>query len=103
MIRTLFFPEQLNGYYLFPKRILGLDIGRAYIHATLIRKHAHQTSVEQVLEEKIEQGPLTTYSEKATKALKTLLERVEPYDEIRVSLPSTMIVFREMTFPFTSY
>jgi type IV pilus assembly protein PilM len=103
MIRTLFFPEQLNGYYLFPKRILGLDIGRAYIHATLIRKHAHQTSVEQVLEEKVEQGPLTNFPEKAAKALKALLERVEPYDEIRVSLPSTMIVFREMTFPFTSY
>lgn len=103
MIRTLFFPEQLNGYYLFPKRILGLDIGRAYIHATLIRKHAHQTSIEQVLEEKVEQGPLTTYPEKATKALKALLERVEPYDEIRVSLPSTALVFREMTFPFTSY
>jgi type IV pilus assembly protein PilM len=103
MIRTLFLPEQLNGYYLFPKRILGLDIGRAYIHATLIRKNAHQTSIEQVLEEKVEQGLLATYPEKATKALKALLERVEPYDEIRVSLPSTALVFREMTFPFTSY
>lgn len=103
MIRTLFLPEQLNGYYLFPKRILGLDIGRAYIHATLVRKYAHQTSIEQVLEEKVEQGPLTSYPEKAAKALKTILERVEPYDEIRVSLPSTTLVFREMTFPFTSY
>jgi len=103
MIRTLFFPEQLNGYYLFPKRILGLDIGRAYIHATLVRKHAYQTSIEQVLEEKVEQGPLNTFSEKAAKALKALLERTEPYDEIRISLPSTLIVFREMTFPFISY
>lgn len=112
MIKTLFLPEKVKGYYLFPKRILGLDIGKAYIHATLIKEtgvanlkfiQGYQTIIEQVLEEKIEQGPLATYPEKASKALKALLSRVGPYDEIRVSLSSTMVVFREMTLPFLSY
>jgi type IV pilus assembly protein PilM len=103
MIRELFLPDKINNYYLFSKRIIGLDIGKTHISATLVVAKGKQTTIEKYVEEKIELGVTTNYVERATKTLQLVMAQFDSYDEIRVALSSSIAIFKEIKLPFLSH
>jgi len=100
MIKNVFIPGHVGSYYLFSKRLVGFDVGRTHVHATVIHLYHRNITIEKSLEEKIELGPPSTYAERAEQAIKRILEKVGKYDEIHTAFNSTTVVFKELTLPF---
>ena len=46
MIKNIFLPEQIRGYYLLPVNILGFDIGKTSVKAALIYCKGKETIIK---------------------------------------------------------
>lgn len=102
MITDIFIPQKIGSYQLFPKRIVGFDIGKTHIHATVSYVRGTTTTIERVFHEKIDNGTPAEHGARVSKILANILEKVGSYHEIRTALPNSMIVFKELKLPFTS-
>lgn len=99
MIKNIFLPEKIGNYYLFAKRIVGLDIGKTIIRATQLQATGNSVVVEKCLQEHIE----VNGTERVAQAIASILSKCDKFDEIRVGLPSNVAVFKELRLPFTSH
>ena len=103
MIREIFLPQELQGYYIFPKRIIGFTVSKTYICATQIYFTGNTTSIEKYIEKQLEPGSSTDYKERAIKAIQSILESLDSYDAIYSSLSSSLCIFKELKLPFLSH
>lgn len=103
MIKNILLPEHINNYYLFKKRIIGLDIGRSYIIASEILLSGNKKTIITCKEFTIEPNGEETYKERAAQTLKTVFTEFTKYDAIHIALPSSLVIFKELKLPFTSY
>ncbi len=101
MIKNLFLPESVKGYYLFPVRILGFDVGKTTIKVTQISCKGREIIVEKCLEEPIQASNVLDYPERAAATIKVLLAQTQPYDAIISAMPSSQAIFKELKVPFT--
>jgi type IV pilus assembly protein PilM len=102
ILKKLFLPEEINNYYLFSKRILGVDIGKTHVNITQISLAGKTISIEKNISELIEPGQAGSNGERAALALKKAIAQCDKYDEIRTALSSAQIVFKELSLPFTT-
>jgi len=100
MIRNLFLPEQIKGYYLFTTRTIGFDIGKTTIKAAQVLCKGKQIVVEKFFEEPIQATEQTDYQDRAAAAIKLILEQAGSYDHIVCALPSSQAIFKEIKVPF---
>lgn len=100
MIRTLFFPEQIGGYYFFNKRIVGFDIGKTHITATQILLKGRSVIVEKTVTEKIELDNGAEHTDNAGATLKKIAEHFESPYETRTAFSSSAALFKELRLPF---
>lgn len=103
MIKELFLPEKINNYYLFSKKILGLDIGKTHISATLVSIQGTKITIEKYIEEKIESSNTANANERTIKALQTVVHQFDSFDEVHSSISSSLAIFKEIKLPFLSY
>lgn len=101
MIKKLFLPEKIGSYYLFDKQVVGIDIGPQVIHAAVVRLKGNTKTIEKLLEEPLSLEGGTSHDERIVNALRTLSNRLGSYDELVCTLPSSLIVFKTLTLPFT--
>jgi type IV pilus assembly protein PilM len=101
MIKQLFIPEKIGTYYLLQKRIIGFDIGKTSIKASQILLKSKEIIIERFFEVTI---PVTTsieeYNQRCSQAIKSIVDQVSKYDEIRTSLSSAQVIFKELKLPF---
>ncbi len=102
MIRDIFIPRIVGNYYIFAQRIIGFDIGKTYIQATLVKAYKKTRTIEKCIREKISDEIDLSYEERASKTILKILESIGSYDVIVSSLPTGLIVFKELTVPFLS-
>ncbi len=100
MIKNMFLPERVRGYYLFSVRIIGFDIGKTSVKATLILCKGRETIVEKCFEAPIQSSSPADYSERASAAIKIILDQIPHYDRIVSSLSSAQAIFKELKLPF---
>src|SRR5579859_2297608 len=100
MIKNLFLPEKIKNYYLFPKRVIGFDIGKTYIRATQAYINGKTTTIEKVITQPLPTGG--DYTERVSLGIKSILNSMDKYDAIYTALSSSMVVFKELTLPFTT-
>ncbi len=103
MLRNIFIPEKVGSYYVFPKRIVGIDIGKSHVLATQLLLKGTTATLEKHLSIPLEAGNHTNYEERAITALKEALQQVDSYHELRTCLPSSVAIFKELKLPFLSY
>jgi len=103
MIKHVFLPDKIGTYFLFSKRIVGVDIGKTHINATKILVRGNTIVIEQSYEEKVEAGTPATYIKRATKALKSIFDRVGHYNEVHTALSSSLVIFKELKLPFINH
>ena len=103
MIKNIFLPEKIGDYYLFSKRLVGVDIGKTHVSAALLYMRGKVITIERCIEEKIESGPAATYDERVVGALKIIFEQLVSYDAVYVTLSSSLVVFKELKLPFISH
>jgi type IV pilus assembly protein PilM len=101
MIRTLFLPEKFGSYYLFGKRILGIDIGKTHISATQLYLKGSTVTLEKIVEHKIAPANSQSLQEKTIETLQLVVASCDKPYEIRTALPSSQVVFKELKLPFT--
>ena len=100
MIKGVFLPEKIGTYYIFPKRVVGIDITKQEITATKANLAGTQTTIERFTKEQIGSGQ---NNEAIVAALKSTLTAVGPYDAIVSTVDSGSAVFKTLHVPFTSY
>lgn len=101
MIKNIFIPEQFNGYFILSKRIIGLSFSKSFIQATKILVSQRSITVEKLHTQPIENNNDKTYEERVELALQATIKEMGSYDELRTSLPSSQVIFKELTLPFT--
>jgi len=103
MIKNIFMPERVGSYYLFPKRILGFDLGRSQILATQVYLYRRSITIEKFIEEKLENNVNIAYPERVAQAIKVIMARADQCHEIHSALSSSVIVFKELKVPFLEH
>lgn len=100
MIQDILLPEKIGSYYLFGKRIIGLEITKNRIYATVVYFNGSKTTIEQCIEVSVEphNGETTDH---IVSALKKTIAQVGKYNEIRLVISSTQAIFKTMIMPFT--
>lgn len=101
MIKDVFIPEKIGTKYIFSKRVLGLEITRTNIKAALVQYKGSSIIVEQLIVEPVEFNNGFNNNKKFIQALKSVLAICKQYDEVRTVLSSSVVNFKELTFPFS--
>lgn len=101
MLKNLFLPEKIGSYYLFPKRIIGFDIGKTQITGCQIFMRGRSATIEKIVTEALPQGP-TPYQERVSSTLKTMLASFSSYDEIVSGISASIVFFKELSLPFSN-
>ncbi|MGE0206740.1 MAG: pilus assembly protein PilM [Candidatus Babeliales bacterium] len=100
MIRDIFIPEKVGTYYLSPKRIIGFDITKTYVYASQVYCAGSSITLEKFYQEQIDPDVTRSYVERVSQAIRAIMSQAPYCDEMRSSLSSTLIVFKELTLPF---
>lgn len=103
MIKNILLPEKIGSYYLFSKRIVGIDIGKTDISATVVRANGSSLIIEQSIEIGLETSNGADYTERTIATLKEIMVKIGKVQEIRTALPSSVVVFKELKLPFTTH
>jgi len=103
IVKNIFLPEKIGSNYLFRKTIVAVAIGKTAITATKTTLKGHDTTIELILEEKLEAlTPEETEHDRIVRTLAVLFEKIGSYDEIHGIIPSSLVVFKELKLPFLS-
>jgi Tfp pilus assembly PilM family ATPase len=94
MLLSLFLPEFIKGKRILSKRIVGISHSDSTVDLTLTHATRSKTTIEAVYSD-----TFSSKNELGARA-KSLLANVGAYDYIRITIPSTMVFFKELTLPF---
>lgn len=100
MIKHIFLPEHISGYYLLPQKVLGLSIDQDGIRACKVKVQGSGIQIEEFLFEQLGFSPEEKYEESVKIALQNIIKKCGSYQQIRVAPPRDKVVFKELTFPF---
>ena len=101
MIKRLFLPEKIGNRRILAQRILGITVHDDRVSMAIIYAKHHKTIIENLVLEQVAEGSIETYAERATAALKKIVAPIKAYDYIRISVPSSIVVFKELQLQFT--
>jgi type IV pilus assembly protein PilM len=93
MIKELFLPEFFRGKRAYSQRLIGLTVQDDFVNAAQIYTSPSHTKVESVSTEKITKKDVAS-------AIKNILSRCKTPDQYRISIPSSLVVFKELSVPF---
>jgi len=102
MIKNIFLPEKIGDYYLFSKRIVGVDIGKTHVSAALLYMRGKVITIERCIKERIDNGSAATHDERIVATLKIIFAQLGSYDVVYTTLSSSLVVFKELKLPFIS-
>ena len=100
MIKELFLPEKIKGKRIYAQRILGFYTQKTRVTCAQVYAKKSKNIIEHVFEQKIESGPEDTFNQRSAEAIKKILAKVGKYNQIRISVSSSMVVFKELEVPF---
>jgi len=101
-IKDIFLPEKIKSYYLFSKTVVGIEINKTNIIATKTHIKGTISTIEQIIEEKISEEVSEEDFARTSPTLTSIFSKIGSYDEIHSTLPSSVVVFKELKLPFTS-
>ena len=103
MIRQLvdiFVPEHSKGNYLLPTTVLGITIEQDTVVGTVLNLNKTAITVQKTVTQSFDDSKGSRQS-KITTALTALVKKAGPSNKIVVSLPSSLVMFKELSFPFS--
>ncbi len=100
MIKDLFIPEKLDGYYLLSQDILGVVINKMHVRAARINAHGKTITIKEFFEEPLGTNSELTYQDRVALALKNITQKTGTNLTIRSSLPSSLVTFKQLKLPF---
>jgi Tfp pilus assembly PilM family ATPase len=103
MIKDVFIPEKVGNYYIFPQRIISIDITKTHIYGCKVTVQGTHLSVINMHKQSIESEFGNNHKERTVFALKTVLQKLGKYDLVYASVPGVFTIFKTLKFPFSDY
>ncbi|MCK4650771.1 pilus assembly protein PilM [Candidatus Babeliales bacterium] len=100
MIKNIFLPEKIGNFRIYSQKILGIYVLEKSVTCAQVHVKRNKNIIEKLIEEKIEEGTPETYIERTAQTIQKILSKVDKYDLIRVCIPASLIVFKELEVPF---
>lgn len=100
MIKEIFLPEKIGTKRIYSQKVLGMTIQENTVSCAKIYASRSKNIIEKVFEQKIEDGSEQNYSERASQTIKEMLSKTGKYDQLRISIPASLVIFKELTVPF---
>jgi type IV pilus assembly protein PilM len=101
MIKEIFLPERIGSKRLLSQHIAGIALQEDSVQLAIVYSKRSGSVVENLVLQNIEQGPEDTYPVRAAQALKHFLPQIKHVDQIRASIPASIVTFKELQMPFT--
>lgn len=100
MMLEIFFPEKIGQKRILSKRILGIALQEDVVTITQVFAKPSKTLVEGFYKQIIEPGTDETADTRTIDAIKKAIAQVKKFDQIRVAVPASMVLFKEIELPF---
>jgi Tfp pilus assembly PilM family ATPase len=100
MLKELFIPKRLGTHQLIAQRILGIAVHDDAIRMALVYTKHNKTIIEKLIAVPIEIGSVESHKERLVEALCLGIAQAGAYDQIRVAISSSVVVFKELTLQF---
>lgn len=116
-IRNIFLPDCIGSYYLFSHRIVACEITQTQVKVAVTKASGRSRTIEHMVEVPIAptaaspatspiggipETPKQTTQSSAAEALTQALSSIGRYNELYAILPSNIVIFKELTLPFSS-
>lgn len=101
MIKNIFVPEKIGNRLLFGKKIVGIDIQKSHIFATVIYAKGTMQKAEQFLQIPIEQTDDQSSSTDFQVAALIQLKKLVGHAAFHTNISSSFIIYKELVFPFS--
>lgn len=101
MIKEIFLPEKIGQHRILSQKIVGLLVKDDAVQMAVTQIKRHGATLENLFQEPIEQGSSETLNDRVSQAIKRVIHQVPVYDQIRVCIPASMVVFKDLTLQFT--
>jgi type IV pilus assembly protein PilM len=99
MIQDVFLPRHIGDYYIFSQKVVGIDITKSHIHATVLRTHGTTIVVDKMMVEPVA-GDAQNYVARVAEKLTAVMNAIGKVDHIRTAISSSYVVFKELRLPF---
>lgn len=96
---SVFIPEHVGNYYAMPTTVVGITIQENSLHATITSFSGNSTTIQKSITIDFDEA-LETKKEKTVAAIKDLFKKTGPYHHIVTTVPSSLVTFKELSFPF---
>ncbi len=100
MIKEIFLPEKIGSHRILAQNIIGLSLHEDSVRLALVYAKRGKTVVEDLITEPIQDGPEDTFADRAAQAIKKAVSRVKKYQRIRICIPASMVIFKELQLQF---
>jgi type IV pilus assembly protein PilM len=100
MITELFLPEKFRNRRLIAQRILGIALQDDTIYGAFVHAKPAKTVIQALVSCSIENANGQTYEEKVSDALRNCFSQVGKYDQVRICVPASIVIFKELQVPF---
>jgi Tfp pilus assembly PilM family ATPase len=100
IIQNIFFPDEVRGYYIFSKTILGIQITDRYLYAATVQASGDKRTISSCIQKQIPLNEEMSFEDRLSQGLKDIIQTAPRHDTVHVSLPSNRIVFKPLTVPF---
>ncbi len=101
MIKEIFLPEKIGNKRILSQRILGLTLHEDVVRVAVIYATGNKSFIEKLREEKIEAGSEESFPDRAVQAIKKIVLSIKAYDYIRISIPASIVIFKELQLQFS--
>lgn len=100
MIVELFLPEKFKHRRIIAQRILGVTIQDDVIYGAFVYAKPSKTVIQALISCTLESASGQSYEEKLSDALQHCFAQIGKYDQIRICIPASMVIFKELQVPF---
>ncbi len=100
MLRSLFLPNRIGSRRILAERIIGITIQDDAVRLAGVYAKGHKTIIESLTEIPLATGAAETHKERVIAALITAATHIKHYQQIRIALPSSLVVFKEIVLHF---
>ncbi|MCF7799580.1 pilus assembly protein PilM [Candidatus Babeliales bacterium] len=100
MIKEIFLPEKLGSKRFYSQRILGFAIQENILTCAKVFAQSSTSTLENLILKEIDTTQPDNITHLTMESLKEIIGQIKKYDQIRVSIPSSLVIFKELEVPF---
>ena len=100
MLSEIFLPERFGNQRILSKIIISFYIENETITSVLVHAKRSKTIVENLIEQKIEIDNNIPSEEQISNAIKKILSKTKKFDQVRIAVPASLVIFKEINVPF---